>query len=94
MKKEIKIGEDTFKFEFVPPPSPIDNSVREVLENWCKLTEECKVKEDVWTEIPLLPGYRFKNLRIKTDSDFMVTGEESPITMNINFTCDKFEKLL
>lgn len=94
MKKEIKVGKNIFKFEFVPPPAPIENSVKEALENWCKLTEECKIKEEVWTEIPLLPGYKFKNLRLKTSSDFIITGEESPIVTNVNFTCDKFEKLL
>jgi len=94
MKKEIKIGENIFTFELIAPPTPIDDSIKEVLEDWCKLTEECEIKEDVWTEIPLLSDYRFKNLRIKTESEFIVTGEESSVVRNVSFTCDKFEKLL
>jgi len=85
MKKEIKIGDKTFEFS---SPNIIDKSITDVLNNWCKLVEQQKSNEDVWTVIPELPEYKFKNLKIES-SPFETTDDTTEMT--ITFKCDNFE---
>jgi len=85
MKKEIKIGDKTFEFS---SPNIIDKSITDVLNDWCKLVEQQKSNEDVWTVIPELPEYKFKNLKIES-SPFETTDDTTEMT--ITFKCDNFE---
>jgi hypothetical protein len=71
MKKEIKIGNKTFEFE---NPNILDKSTTNMMNDWCRLVEQQKNNEDVWTVISELPQYKFKNLRVKS-SLFETTGE-------------------
>ena len=85
MKKEIKIGDKTFGFE---SPNILDKSTTDIMNDWCRLVEQQKNDEDVWTVIPELPQYKFKNLQIKS-SLFETTDEITEMTITIK--CDDFE---
>ena len=85
MKKEIKIGDKTFEFE---SPNIIDNSTTDMMNDWCRLVEQKKNNEDVWTVIPELPQYKFKNLKIES-SPFETTEETTEMT--VTFKYDDFE---
>jgi hypothetical protein len=81
MKKEIKIGEKTFEFT---SPNILDKSTIDMMNDWCKLIEQQKSNEDIWTVIPELPQYKFKNLKV--ESSPFKTNE-----MTITFKYDDFE---
>lgn len=84
MKKEIKIGDNTFQFE---SPNILDKSTTDILNDWCMLIEQQKNNEDVWTVLPELPQYKFKNLKV--DSQFETTDKTAEMT--IVFKYDIFE---
>lgn len=86
MKKEIKIGDKTFEFE---SPNILDKSTKDMMNDWCALVEQQNSNEDVWTVIPELPQYKFKNLQIE-NSTFETTDETE---MTITFKYDEFEDL-
>jgi hypothetical protein len=85
MKKEIKIGDKTFEFK---SPNIIDNSTTDMMNDWCRLVEQQKNNEDIWTVIPELPQYKFKNLKIES-SPFETTEETTEMT--VTFKYDDFE---
>lgn len=85
MKKEIKIGDKTFEFNST---NILDKSTTDVLNDWCRLIEQQKSNEDVWTVIPELPQYKFKNLKIES-SPFETTEETTEMT--VTFKYDDFE---
>lgn len=87
MKKEIKIGDKTFEFE---SPNILDKSTTDMMNDWCRLVEQQKSNEDVWTVIPELPQYKFKNLQVES-SPFETTDETTEMT--ITFKYDEFEDL-
>lgn len=87
MKKEIKIGDKTFEFK---SPNILDKSTTDMMNDWCRLVEQQKSDEDVWTVIPELPQYKFKNLQIKS-SPFETTDDNTEMT--ITFKYDEFEDL-
>lgn len=82
MKKEIKIGDKTFEFEI---PNVLDKSTTDIMNDWCMLVEQQKNNEDVWTILPELPQYKFKNL----NSQIETTDKTDEIT--IIFKYDNFE---
>ena len=84
MKKEIKIKDKTFKFNFT---NILNKSTTDILNDWCKLVEEQKNNEDKWTVIPELPQYKFKNLKIE-NSLFETTDD---VTMTVTLKYDNFE---
>jgi len=87
MKKEIKIGDKTFEFE---SPNILDKSTTDMMNDWCRLVEQQKSNEDVWTVMPELPQYKFKNLKV-VSSPFETTDETTETT--ITFKYDEFEDL-
>jgi hypothetical protein len=87
MENEIKIGDKTFEFEI---PNILDKSIIDMMNDWYRLIKQQKNNEDVWTVIPELPQYKFKNLQIKS-SPFETTEEITEIT--IVFKYDEFEDL-
>lgn len=105
MKNEIKVGDKTFEFKF---PNDLklgtsledkiingdeDSVVRHLLE-WAKMCTDTNVgdKEDVWTEFEQLPGYKFKNLKIESNS--VINMDTDTDVFNITFKCDEFQNLL
>lgn len=87
MKKEIKIGDKTFEFE---SPNILDKSTTDMMNDWCRLVEQQKSNEDVWTVIPELPQYKFKNLKVES-SPFETTDETT--AMIITFKWDECVKI-
>ncbi len=85
MNKEIKIGNKTFEFD---SPNILDKSTIDMMNDWSKLAEQQKNNEDVWTVIPELPQYKFKNLETKSNS-FERTEETNEIT--VTFRYDDFK---
>ena len=80
-KEQIVIGKNTFIFN---PPNILDKSTTDVMNDWCKLVEQQKNNEDVWTVIPELPQYKFKNLKIE-NSPFEDTDEAVEMTITFNY---------
>ena len=99
MKKEIKVGDKTFEFKF-PDDLKLGTSLEDKIINgdedsvarhlleWAKMYADVENKEDVWTEFEQLPGYKFKNLKIESQSDMNMDA------LNITFKCDEFQNLL
>jgi hypothetical protein len=87
MKNIVIIGDKTFEFKI-----PENLTTSDVLNDWCKLYErENKNKnEDIWTVIPELPQYKFKNLKIKS-SPFQMNDET--VEMTITFKYDEFKEI-
>ena len=69
--------------------SPENNTITDVLCQWCNLIERPK-NNDVWTVLPELPQYKFKNLYIK-NAPFETCGDINDL--NITFVYDVFEKI-
>lgn len=65
----------------------MNKSTTDMLKDWCKLVEQQKNNEDVWSTIPEFPQIRFKNLKI--ESSFETTEETNEITLT--FMYDDFE---
>lgn len=61
MENKIKIGDKTFEFNI---PDVIDKSTKDMMYDWIRLIEKHKHNKDVWTVLPELPQYKFKNLRV------------------------------
>jgi hypothetical protein len=80
----IKIGEKTFEFKM-----PYD-SITNFLSDWCKLIEKQKSNEDVWTVIPELPQYKFKNLKVESSPFEM---KEETVDMTITLKYDEFKEV-
>lgn len=91
MNTKIKIGNKTFEINF---PFKINfPDEYNYFEQWWKLIESQKSNKDTWTEIPELPGYKFKNLRI-TQSPIETNSTNSDaieISMNFNYDDLKLE---
>jgi len=85
MKTRIKIGNETFEVNL---QTPENISSLEVMSDWCKLVEQQTNNEDVWTTIPQLPQYRFKNLRI-VGLPFVTTDDINEI--NVTIKCDEYD---
>ncbi len=83
MKHEIKVGDTTFEFNY---PEVLDKSTTDMMNDWCRLVEQQKNNEDIWTTIPELPQFKFKNLKIET-SPFETSENAS---MDITFHYDEF----
>jgi len=81
MKKEIKIGDKTF---VINGPDFIDENAASFMNDWAKLIEQQKNNVDVWTEIPAVPGYKFKNLKLE-QSPIKTSDEEHEITITLNY---------
>ena len=84
MKNEIIVGEKTFEFKM---PEDLTSNI---LNDWCKLIEQQKNNEDIWTVIPELPQYKFKNLKV-ISSPFKM--KEKTVEMTITFKYDEFKKI-
>lgn len=87
MKKEIKIGDMIFEIQI---PNISNNSITEMMNDWIRLIEQQNTNEDVWTVIPELPQYKFKNLKIES-SPFETIDETVETT--ITFKYDNFEQI-
>lgn len=59
-----------------------------MMVDWCELLEQQKGNKDVWTVLPELPQYKFKNLRIES-SPFETTDDAAEMT--ITFKYDDFD---
>ena len=81
-KHEIKIKDKIFVFEL---PDGLD--IDEAVNDWVELKAE-KYKKDVWTTIPCLPQYKFKNLKIIED-DF----DDDKVELNVTFQYDEFKDI-
>ena len=85
MKKKIDNINNVFEFKF---PSTNDTII-EMMMDWCVLINKQKKHEDVWTVIPELPQFIFKNVHIvpnPNDKQFDDNGE-----MTITFQYEDFE---
>jgi hypothetical protein len=71
-------------------PNILDKSTTDIMNDWCRLVEQQKNNEDVWTVIPELPQYKFKNLQIE-GSPFETIDDTTEMT--ITFKYDEFEDL-
>lgn len=60
----------------------------DMMNDWSRLIEQQKNNEDVWTVIPELPQYKFKNLQIKT-----CTFDENTNEMSYTFKYDEFKNI-
>ena len=87
MKREIKIGDKTFEFN---SPNILDKSTTDVLNDWCKLVEQQKDNKDIWTVIPQLPQYKFKNL--KMESLFETIDDTTEMTITFKYDNFKFNE--
>lgn len=66
-----------------------DNLIYQTLKEWSKLGQtSIKQLNDVWTVLPILPQYKFKNLTIKT-SPFEILDAVSDV--NITLTYDDYK---
>jgi hypothetical protein len=65
----------------------MDTTVFNVLSEWAKLIKSQKQEGDVWTVIPELPKYRFKNLTLVT-SPFIEHPDR--IETSLTFTYEDF----
>lgn len=72
---KIKFGDTALELNL---PKIENVSTVEVFNNWCKLIEE--EKEDLWYEIPALPGYSFKNLKL-IQEDVLDGSDEITVTI-------------
>ena len=84
MKKEIKVGDNTFELNI---PDAIDKPVYDTMVEWCKLIENQKIDEDEWYTIPALPQYQFKNLKWIINQN-----ENENFELTINFIYDDFKE--
>lgn len=70
-----------------------DMSVFNVLNEWRELIykskEDSNPDEELWYEIPALPGYLFKNLKFEKHSDFVEDLGE----LSFTFKYDDYKKL-
>jgi len=87
VKREIKIGDKTFEFN---SPNILDKSTTDVLNDWCKLVEQQKDNKDIWTVIPQLPQYKFKNL--KMESLFETIDDTTEMTITFKYDNFKFNE--
>ena len=90
MKNKIKVGDNTY--EFILPKGLEESPVNKALNDWLKLVEESKCKKkkkDIWSEHPMLPGYKFKNLRL-INSPIESTDDNQ---INITVQYDAFKKI-
>lgn len=92
MKNKIKVGDNTY--EFILPKGLGESPINKVLNDWLKLAEESKnkknkKKKDIWSELPMLPGYKFKNLRL-VNSPIETTDDNQ---INITVQYDAFKKI-
>lgn len=62
MENKIKIGDKTFEFNI---PDVINKSTKDMMYDWIRLIEKQKHNKDIWTVLPELPQYKFKNLRVE-----------------------------
>lgn len=62
MENKIKIGDKTFEFNI---PDVINKSTTDMMNDWIRLIEKQKHNKDIWTVLPELPQYKFKNLRVE-----------------------------
>jgi len=97
-KQEIKIGDKTFVIN-LPTGEEIDkmqqeNSVKGFMSDWCKLANK---KDDIdniiqneWIEIPQVPGYKFKGLKLVDSSPLIETEETGEL--NLTFKIDDWIK--
>jgi hypothetical protein len=74
MKKDIKVGDNTFEFNF---PIDVKNGSFQIMQDWCKLIKDCTCDKDSWYEIPQIPGYKFKNLKLIIDDVSNLLSESS-----------------
>ena len=82
MDETIKVGDKEFIFKL---PVMQDKSVTNALNDWCKLLEkQDNVEEDEWSVIPVLPEYRFKNLRM-ISGPIETTDNAHELTITIQY---------
>lgn len=86
--EEIKIGDKTFEFTAI---NTLDESVTNALNEWVKRVkkqESDEPNEDIWTTLPEVPQYKFKNLKLTPNN-----LEDSPNEITFNFTYEDFIKI-
>lgn len=67
-----------------------NNTITNVLCQWCNLIERQKNNDDYWTVIPELPQYKFKNLYIKS-TPFETCDDINDL--NVTFVYDVLEMI-
>lgn len=82
--KTIIIRDKTFEFKM---PEDLTSNF---LSDWCKLINQQKSNEDIWTVIPELPEYKFKNLKIISPPFEM---KEGIVEMTITLKYDEFKEV-
>ena len=80
--QKFEIGDIEFEIKLPLETDP----TRQVLMDWINLIEESKQpQKDTWTQIPIVPGCSFKNLKVVE-----YQGEEDASEISLNFIYDSY----
>mgnify|MGYP001390893903 CR=1 FL=1 len=91
--REITIGNFKAKISFKIPLNQRTSEIEKNLEMWAHFqTWKKEKKEETWTVLSVIPGYRFKNLQIEKISLDDNVSKDS-IESDINFTFDCYENI-
>lgn len=76
-----KINNNTFHFEL---PNIPDVAVSDMMNEWAQKVISINSNEDVWTVIPELPRYKFKNLKVEL-SPFELNDDVNNLTLTFKY---------